>query len=320
MDKPKITDCIACDGKVSSNATCCPHCGEPEPARNDEKNVEGMIEPVENRGNKAGGKNKLSQELLEEGKNRGLLVDFADNFTEEEKMKAEEGVFQAVLKERANRKIDNSSLEENQTIISHSETLGIIALFLPVCGATYAFAALSSTTVLESFFDSTFILTIVVVILGTASLIAIEASNVGAGTVILDKAPNPTVLHGVSPFELTPESEDELVDLWTEAIESGDLASAEEYRMAYQAAGPERYHQPESGPVAWFFCVLLLWVCFFPMWMVNRSKYGLKDYGIISGIITLAFTIAMLFLNYQINESQGAAMSEIERMQHMLTR
>lgn len=31
-----IKNCITCEGKVSTNATTCPHCGEPNPARQEE--------------------------------------------------------------------------------------------------------------------------------------------------------------------------------------------------------------------------------------------------------------------------------------------
>ena len=65
---------------------------------------------------------------------------------------------------------------------SSSEILGIIALLLPICGAGFAWIKLSGTTVLGSFFSNTIEVTLAVVILGTAILIAIEASSVGAGS------------------------------------------------------------------------------------------------------------------------------------------
>jgi hypothetical protein len=62
------------------------------------------------------------------------------------------------------------------------ETLGTIALLLPLCGAGYAWFNLQGTTVIGSFFDNTFNVTLGVVLIGTALLIAIEAGNVGAGS------------------------------------------------------------------------------------------------------------------------------------------
>ena len=106
--------------------------------------------------------------------------------SEEDKNRIEEEEYRKSVAERAKQTPDipaeNTPAPPKQIQREQSETLGTIALLLPLCGAGYAWFSLQGTTVIGSFFDNTFNVTLGVVLIGTALLIAIEASNVGAGS------------------------------------------------------------------------------------------------------------------------------------------
>jgi UDP-N-acetylmuramyl pentapeptide phosphotransferase/UDP-N-acetylglucosamine-1-phosphate transferase len=70
-----------------------------------------------------------------------------------------------------------------------------------------------------------------------------------------------------------------------------------------------------SGPVAWFFLMVLLWVIAYPVYLWTRSKYGLKNYLLPGIIIALVFVISLVVMTSNINQTIGQAQQNINQLQ-----
>lgn len=57
-----------------------------------------------------------------------------------------------------------------------------------------------------------------------------------------------------------------------------------------------------SGPVAWFFLMVLLWVIAYPMYLWTRSKYGMKNYLLPGIFIALIFIISLFVMSSTVNQ------------------
>ena len=143
-----------------------------------------------------------------------------------------------------------------------TEAVGIVALVLPIGLAFLAYFWISSMNLLQN--PSSVLAGIVACnVVGTAVLISIEASILGAGS-------------------------------------SSDKSSK----------GRKR-----SGPVAWFFGVLLLWVACFPCWMYRRAAYGLKNMVLGGVLVALSFVGGAFFIGSVIEGAKAEARAELEKIQ-----
>jgi hypothetical protein len=64
-----------------------------------------------------------------------------------------------------------------------------------------------------------------------------------------------------------------------------------------------------TGPIAWFFGVLLLWIFVFPAYLFSRRKFGVRDYFISGIFVTLAFT-ATPFISLMLSSDPGTGLSK----------
>ena len=166
-----------------------------------------------------------------------------------------------------------SNLTEKPTpTIQRSETIGVVALILPVCSSMLAWFWLSGMPMLYDPGSKLAMISILTII-ATSILVSIEASTVGAGS-------------------------------------KTDLNSKGKRR---------------EGPVTWFFGCAFLWIIIFPMWMSQRTKYGLKDLCFTAFVVCLIFAGVTGGMHYAIEETKSGirqqfndAQLELEKAQREL--
>lgn len=60
-----------------------------------------------------------------------------------------------------------------------------------------------------------------------------------------------------------------------------------------------------SGPIAWFFLMILLWAIAYPVYLWQRSKYGLKNHLLPGILIALVFVISLIVMTSNVNRAVG---------------
>lgn len=70
-----------------------------------------------------------------------------------------------------------------------------------------------------------------------------------------------------------------------------------------------------SGPAAWFFLMILLWIIAYPVYLWTRSKYGLKNYLIPGIFIALVFTVSFFVMSSNVNQKIGEVQQNINQIQ-----
>ena len=146
-----------------------------------------------------------------------------------------------------------SNLTEKPTpTIQQSETIGVVALILPVCSAMLAWFWLNGMPMIYDPGSKLAMISVITVI-ATSILVAIEANSVGAG----------------SETDLNEE-------------------------------GKKR-----EGAVTWFFACIILWIIMFPVWMVRRSKYGLKNLCSATVLVCLVFVCVTGLMHFAIEETKS---------------
>lgn len=134
-----------------------------------------------------------------------------------------------------------------------SEALGVVMLILPIFGVALVWFWVAGMTLLQGP-GSALTIVLCIVILGTATLAAVEASQLGMGT------------------------------------------------------RPDAKGKTGSGPIAWFFATTLLWIICYPMYLFQRSRYGMRN------LVAGGAATALLFAGsvYMIESAIQAKLAEIQ--------
>lgn len=142
---------------------------------------------------------------------------------------------------------NESSAKENiaDLLGGQKELLGVLMLVVPVVATLLVWFWIGNMNLLQSpgsKLNGLMLLTII----GTAALAAVEANRVGIGNNI------------------------------------------------------NKNGKKESGPIAWFFIITLLWIIGYPAYLYKRSKYGLKNHLLPAILVMLVFIISFSVLSYRI--------------------
>jgi len=156
--------------------------------------------------------------------------------------------------------------ETSKTNVSSSEKMGemfgLAMLFMPICTSLLIWFWIGGMNLLESP-GSKLNLLMVITILGTAILAAIEGSKLGMG----------------KPSDLNKKG------------------------------------KKNSGPVAWFFLMVLLWIIAYPFYLWTRSKYGLKNYLFPGIFIAIVFAASLFIMSSNVNQKIGEVQQNINQFQ-----
>jgi hypothetical protein len=133
------------------------------------------------------------------------------------------------------------------------EALGIVMLILPLVGVALVWLWIANMNLLQGPRSSLGIV-LCIVILGTATLAAVEASQLGMGV------------------------------------------------------RPDSKGKTGSGPITWFFGTTLLWIICYPMYLFQRSRYGLRNLAVGGAVAGLLFAGSA----YAIEAAIQAKIAEIQ--------
>lgn len=69
-----------------------------------------------------------------------------------------------------------------------------------------------------------------------------------------------------------------------------------------------------SGPIGWFFAMILIWIIAYPGYLYTRSKYGLQNYLAVGIIVAIIFLGTSYFVSSNINERIGVVQKKISEI------
>jgi hypothetical protein len=69
-----------------------------------------------------------------------------------------------------------------------------------------------------------------------------------------------------------------------------------------------------SGPVTWFVMLVFLWVLGFPMWLYQRSRYGLKNLVVGGVLVAIIFAGSWAMMGNAIQEKQTEISNSLQHL------
>jgi hypothetical protein len=66
---------------------------------------------------------------------------------------------------------------------------------------------------------------------------------------------------------------------------------------------------------SWFFVIVLFWIIGYPAYLYKRKQYGLKDLLGLGALVTVLFTLMLLYTHYSIEDAKDRVRSNLEKIQ-----